>query len=113
MSHILVSLDFTARFQMLLKLPKKKNVCYSITDDNIVQPEFLTSNQCWELKQSYFTKLGSLGRTLLKYGWMTCYRTQALQGSVCQFGNVMVLQVGSLFTKAVACDLNILSSGKG
>lgn len=47
-SHILISLDFTARFQKLLKLPKKKNVCYSITDDNIVQPGVFPSTQCCE-----------------------------------------------------------------
>lgn len=33
---------------MLLKLPKKKNVCYSITDDNIVQPGVFPSTQCCE-----------------------------------------------------------------
>lgn len=32
---------------------------------------------------------------------------RALQGSIWEFGNVMVLQVGSLFTKAVACGLSI------
>lgn len=38
---------------------------------------------------------------------MTCYMNRALQGSIWEFGNVMVLQVGSLFTKAVACGLSI------
>lgn len=38
---------------------------------------------------------------------MTCYVNWALQGSIWEFGNVMVLQVGSLFTKAVACGLSI------
>lgn len=33
---------------MLLKLPQKKNVCYTITDDNIVQSVFFPSNQCCE-----------------------------------------------------------------
>lgn len=66
-SHILISLDFTARFQMVLKLPKKKNVCYSITDDNIVQSEFFPSKRCCENLSNVISLGQEVCRTSLKY----------------------------------------------